>query len=162
MQNFKVVNILLATDDIDQMEHMDCEGHTALGWSCLKGHYALVDRLLRAGANVNVQDSSGRTPLDLATFHGNSKIVQLLIDYNANIEHIDKLHMRPLDRAIGCNNHDVVLCFLRKGAKLCPTTWAMAYDKPKMYFLLINKLVDDGNTLYKVYLASPQLHLTLT
>ncbi len=108
---------------------------------------------MQYGANVNAEESTGRTPLDLATFYGDSKLVQLLIANNADIEHRDKLEMSPLDRAIGCNNHDIVLAFLKKGAKICPTTWATAYDKPKMYFLLINKLVDDGNTLYKVFVA---------
>jgi hypothetical protein len=58
--------------------------------------------------------------------------------------------MRPIDRAIGCNNRDVVMCFLRKGAKLSSTTWAMATGKPEMILVLLNKLIEDGNTFYKV------------
>lgn len=44
--------------------------------------------------------------------------VQYLMDHGAAIEHVDHNGMRPLDRAIGCRNTAVVVCFLRKGAKL--------------------------------------------
>ena len=42
------------------------------------------------------------------------------------------------------------MCFLRKGAKLSSTTWAMAAGKPEMILILLNKLIEDGNTFYKV------------
>jgi hypothetical protein len=57
---------------------------------------------------------------------------QLLMDRGAMIEHVDINGMRPLDRAIGCRNTQVVHCFLRKGAKLGPATWAMAAGKPEI------------------------------
>lgn len=44
--------------------------------------------------------------------------VQFLIEKGAQIEHVDVHGMRPLDRAIGCRNTAVIVCFLRKGAKL--------------------------------------------
>ena len=46
------------------------------------------------------------------------------------MEHIDLNGMRPLDRAISCRNPGAVQCFLRRGAKLGPATWAMAKGKP--------------------------------
>ena len=72
------------------------------------------------------------------------------MDRGAAIEHVDHNGMRPLDRAIGCRNTAVVVCFLRKGAKLGPATWAMAAGKPDIMILLLNKLMEDGNVLYKV------------
>lgn len=53
----------------------------------------------------------------------------MLIDRGAMIEHADLEGVRPLDRAISCRNIPVVQCFLRKGAKLGPTTWNMAAGK---------------------------------
>ena len=47
----------------------------------------------------------------------------------------------------------MVACFLRKGAKLTPGTWAMAAGKPDIMMLLLNKLLEDGNTLYRVSLV---------
>lgn len=76
--------------------------------------------------------------------------VQVLLERGAQIEHVDKIGMRPLDRAIGCRNVPVVVCFLKKGAKLNPATWAMAQGKPEIIITLLNKLVEDGNTLYRV------------
>lgn len=66
--------------------------------------------------------------------------------------------MRPLDRAIGCRNVSVVLCFLKKGAKLNPATWAMAQGKPEIMITLLNKLVEDGNTLYRKACYDDALH----
>ena len=77
-------------------------------------------------------------------------LISLIIDRGSQIEHIDSIGMRPIDRAIGCNNREVVMCFLRKGAKLSSTTWAMAAGKPEMILILLNKLIEDGNTFYKV------------
>ena len=37
----------------------------------------------------------------------------------------------------------------RKGAKLGAATWVMARDQPDIQLLLLNKLMEDGNTLYR-------------
>ena len=42
-----------------------------------------------------------------------------------------------------------VKCFLRKGAKLGPSTWSLAENKPLVMLTLLNKLLEDGNTLFK-------------
>lgn len=44
--------------------------------------------------------------------------MQYLLEKGANIEHVDFNGMRPLDRAIGSRNTAVIICFLKKGAKL--------------------------------------------
>jgi len=75
--------------------------------------------------------------------------VELLLDGGANMESTDKRGIKPLDRVIGHGNTAVVQVFLRKGAKLGATTWAMASDKPDILLILLNKLMDDGNTLYR-------------
>jgi hypothetical protein len=40
------------------------------------------------------------------------------MERGAQIEQVDLSGMRPLDRAIGCRHTAVIVCFLRKGAKL--------------------------------------------
>lgn len=75
--------------------------------------------------------------------------MQLLLERGAAVEHVDLHGMRPLDRAIGCRNIPVVQCFLRRGAKLGPATWAMADGKPDVLLILLNKLLEDGNVLYR-------------
>ena len=75
------------------------------------------------------------------------------MEHGAQIEHTDMSGMRALDRAIACRNTAVIVCFLRKGAKLGPDTWAMAAGKTDVLLLLLNKLMEDGNILYKVWTA---------
>ena len=43
----------------------------------------------------------------------------------------------------------VVTVFLRQGARLGPATWARAEDKPRIQLVLLNKVLEDGNTLYR-------------
>ncbi|XP_013418941.1 protein TANC2 isoform X2 [Lingula anatina] len=131
------------------LAQVDNEGLTALCWGCLKGHLHIAQSLLEHGAALEHTDNSGRTPLHLAAFFGDAQVVQFLMEQGAQIEHIDNNGMRPLDRAIGCRNTGVVICFLKKGAKLGPATWAMAQGKPDIMILLLNKLMEDGNILYK-------------
>ncbi|XP_048339546.1 protein TANC1 isoform X1 [Sphaerodactylus townsendi] len=128
---------------------LDKEGLTALSWACLKGHKNVVQYLVEKNATVDQTDKNGRTPLDLAAFYGDSDIVQYLVDKGAVIEHVDNSGMRPLDRAIGCRNTSVVVMLLRKGAKLGNAAWAMATSKPDILIILLQKLVEEGNIMYK-------------
>lgn len=128
---------------------VDKEGLTALSWACLKGHRAVVQCLVERGSSIDQMDRNGRTPLDLAAFYGDAEIVQYLVDNGAMIEHVDYSGMRPLDRAIGCRNTAVVVTLLRKGAKLGNAAWAMATSKPDILIILLQKLMDEGNILYR-------------
>ncbi|KRT83725.1 Ankyrin repeat-containing protein, partial [Oryctes borbonicus] len=139
----------LLLDKGAHIERQDKEGLTALCWACLRGKLQAAQCLLDRGANLNHVDKTGRTPLDLAAFQGNPSVVQFLLEKGAIIEHVDINGMRPLDRAIGCKNIQVVHCFLKKGAKLGPATWAMAAGKPEIMLILLNKLLEDGNLLYR-------------
>ena len=70
--------------------------------------------------------------MDLAAQQGDPAVVGLLLERGAMMEHVDISGMRALDRAISCRHLAVVLCFLKKGAKLGPNTWAMAVGKPEI------------------------------
>ncbi|CAM9379012.1 unnamed protein product [Lampetra planeri] len=128
---------------------VDKEGLSALSWACLKGHQPVVQSLVGRGAAIDHTDKNGRTPLDLAAFYGDAGVVQYLVEHGAMIEHVDYSGMRPLDRAIGCRNTAVVVALLKKGAKLGPASWAMATSKPDVMIILLNKLIEEGNFLYK-------------
>ncbi|XP_012155551.1 protein TANC2 isoform X2 [Ceratitis capitata] len=131
------------------LEAQDEEGFTALSWACLRGRQPAAKCLMERGCNRNHADNNGRTPLDLAAYQGSAALVLYLLEQGANIEHIDVNGMRPLDRAIACRNIQVVQVFLRRGAKLGPTTWSMAMGKPEILVVLLNKLLEDGNVLYR-------------
>ncbi|XP_012691907.2 protein TANC1 isoform X2 [Clupea harengus] len=127
----------------------DKEGLTPLSWACLKGHKNVVQFLVEKGAVIDHTDKNGRTPLDLAAFYGDADIVHFLVERGAVIEHVDYSGMRPLDRAIGCRNTSVVVTLLKKGAKLGNAAWAMATSKPDILIILLQKLMEEGNLLYK-------------
>nr|XP_021334728.1 protein TANC1 isoform X2 [Danio rerio] len=128
---------------------VDKEGLTPLSWACLKGHKSVVQFLVEKGAVIDHSDKNGRSPLDLAAFYGDADIVHYLVEKGAVIEHVDYSGMRPLDRAIGCRNTSVVLTLLKKGAKLGNAAWAMATSKPDILIILLQKLMEEGNLLYK-------------
>ncbi|KAK2832830.1 hypothetical protein Q5P01_016719 [Channa striata] len=131
------------------LDQTDREGLTALSWACLKGQLPLVRELVDRGAATTHADRSGRTPLDLAAFCGDPEVVQYLVDHGASVEHVDCSGMRPLDRAVGCRNTSAVIALLKKGAKIGPATWAMATSKPDILMVLLSKLIQEGDRLYK-------------
>lgn len=139
----------LLLDHGASLDQTDKEGLTALSWACLKGKLPLVRELVERGAATSHADRSGRTPLDLAAFCGDPEVVQHLVDHGASVEHVDCSGMRPLDRAVGCRNTSAVIALLRKGAKIGPATWAMATSKPDILMVLLSKLIQEGDRLYK-------------
>nr|XP_014345120.1 PREDICTED: protein TANC1 [Latimeria chalumnae] len=155
--HFSTVEFLLSKGA--SISSVDKEGLTPLSWACLKGHKVVVQCLVERGAAIDHTDKNGRTPLDLAAFYGDPDIVQYLVERGAMIEHVDYSGMRPLDRAIGCRNTSVVVTLLKKGAKLGYRTspynrsgnaaWAMATSKPDILIILLQKLMEEGNLLYK-------------
>ncbi|CAB4055410.1 unnamed protein product [Lepeophtheirus salmonis] len=130
------------------IEQVDSTGKSPLIIACMEGHLGLVELFIKV-VIYRLQTTPGRTPLDLASFKGNSEIVTLLLEKGASMEHTDINGMRPLDRAISCRNASVVQCFLKKGARLGPATWTLANGKPEIMLLLLNKLLEDGNTLFR-------------
>ncbi|XP_017121631.1 protein TANC2 isoform X2 [Drosophila elegans] len=145
--HLELVDLLLARGAA--REAQDHEGFTALSWACLRGHLAAARTLIEHGCNRHHEDHNGRTALDLAAYQGAASLVLYILEQGGNLEHIDVHGMRPLDRAIACRNIQAVQVFLRKGAKLGPTTWSMAMGKPEILVVLLNKLLEDGNVLYR-------------
>ena len=131
------------------LEVRDREGITALHHAVISGQAEAARYMLEQGADVNCLDSSSRSPLDVAVYQGREGLVELLLERGANMEKTDVRGIRVLDRVIAYGSASVVTTFLRKGAKLGPATWLMAEDKPEILLILLNKLLDDGNTLYR-------------
>ncbi|XP_070837267.1 protein TANC2 [Chaetodon trifascialis] len=148
----------LLLDHGASLDQTDREGLTALSWACLKGKLQLVRELVERGAATIHADRSGRTPLDLAAFCGDPEVVQYLVDHGASVEHVDCSGMRPLDRAVGCRNTSAVIALLKKGAKIGPATWAMATSKPDILMVLLSKLMQEGDRLYKQGKAREAAH----
>jgi ankyrin repeat protein len=123
---------LLLTRDADK-EATDPEGLTPLAFAVIRGETRALDLLIKAGADTKTRDKNKRTLLHHASVvKSNVKLVEMLIDCGIDIEAMDKDGIRPIDMAIGHTNEVMVANLLRKGAKLGPTTWAMAKGKPRI------------------------------
>ncbi|XP_054880457.1 protein TANC2-like isoform X2 [Poeciliopsis prolifica] len=144
-----ITSAQLLLDHGASLNQIDREGLTALSWASLKGQFTLVRELVERGAATDHADRSSRTPLDLAAFCGDPEVVQYLVDHGALVEHMDCSGMRPLDRAVGCRNTSAVITLLKKGAKIGPATWAMATSKPDILMVLLSKMIQEGDRLYK-------------
>ncbi|XP_049574188.1 protein TANC1 isoform X2 [Syngnathus scovelli] len=139
----------------------DQEGLTAMGWACMRGHKGVLQPLVDAGADLNQADRQGRTPLDLAALNGDADIVHFLLDHGAVLERTDSGGSRAADRTPGCQNPALVASLLKKGSKTTQgyrtaphdrsghATWAMASSKPDILLILLQKLMEEGNLLYK-------------
>ena len=132
-----------------RLEVRDRQGSTALLLACGEGKGEVVRHLLTRGADLSHVDTQGRSGLDLAAAQGDPATVTELLDRGAMMEHMDMKGMRPLDRAVSSGHLEVVKCFLKRGAKLGPTTWRLAENKPLVMLTLLNKLLEDGNTLFR-------------
>ncbi|KAJ0056393.1 hypothetical protein NL108_006905, partial [Boleophthalmus pectinirostris] len=141
------------------LSSVDQEGLTALSWACIKGQKAAVQHLVEAGADLNQPDRQGRTPLDLAALNGDAETVHCLVDHGAVLERTDHNGTRGSERSGGCQNPALVASLLKKGSKMgyrtAPhdrsghATWAMASSKPDILLILLQKLMEEGNMLYK-------------
>ena len=84
--------------------------------------------------SIQIQSDCNRKKVSICnkTLHlkGSAEVVRLLLERGANMEHVDLNGLRPLDRGIEFGNIPAIQVFLKKGAKLGPTTWSMSSSKP--------------------------------
>jgi len=128
---------------------VDEEGLGPLHHAVLQGHQHVVRLLLDKGAAVNKPDLKGRSCLSLSVEGTDLEITEILLDFQANMEIGDHEGRRPLEKAIRLDKAETVSCFLRRGAKLGSGTWIIADGKPDIQMILINKILEDGNTLFR-------------
>jgi ankyrin repeat protein len=81
-----------------------------------QGHRQEVQRLLKSGADVNVQQADGATALQWAAYRGDAKLVELLLKAGANPELANHNGATPLWLAAARGDAAVVKALLKGGA----------------------------------------------
>ena len=108
---------LLEHGYVDELHKVDSWGYTPLSWACDYGEISSVDRLLKAGADVNhPAENSGPSALWAAAFCGHTDIVQYLIEYGAEVNWQNEDRGTPLYTAASTNSMEVVRTLLQHGA----------------------------------------------
>ncbi len=64
----------------------EADGTTALHWAIHRNDMDLVDRLIRAGANVKAKNDFGATPMSEAALLGNAALLDKLLKAGADVE----------------------------------------------------------------------------
>ena len=86
----------------------DTRDRTPLSYAADKGHVAVVEQLIEAGANIELKDNIGQAPLSYAAKKGHKAVVEQLLEAGANIESKDDIARTPLSYA-GYEGHIAVV-----------------------------------------------------
>jgi len=79
-------------------------GGTALHLAAYKGDFAMMDRLLRAKARVDVRDADGRTALSWAVEKSRGSVVSRLLQAHCNVNCVDNRGRSALQEAAEAGN----------------------------------------------------------
>ncbi len=93
-----------------------CYGDTPLHRAVRNNSLNTVEKLVKAGANVNAINFSGSSPLHYAIDYEKEPIAQLLLENGAHIDPINLSGQTPLLLAVYEGDKDLVELFLKSGA----------------------------------------------
>ncbi|CAJ0598062.1 unnamed protein product [Cylicocyclus nassatus] len=98
--HLEVLDLLLSHGSGIDVDEVGSGERTALRGAAWAGHRAIVERLLKASANVDRKDSEDRTALMAAAFMDHWAIVDLLLDHGAKISETDSAGATALHLAL--------------------------------------------------------------
>lgn len=114
---------------------------TALIRAIAEHKYNVALELIKAGANVNFENSAGRTPLMLAAINGNIELTAALIKAGANVKENITIEESPHFLAAEFNHDKVLELLLDAGAPVNETD----DDENTILFYVINQNSYDKN-----------------
>jgi len=92
------------------------QGQTALMWAVAQKHPAVVDALIRAGADIHDRSKGGFTPLLFAARVGDVDSAKLLVTAGADVNERGPNNMTPLVLATASGQQSVAILLLDNGA----------------------------------------------
>ena len=92
-----------------------CKGFTPLHLASSNGHQAIVEALIKAGADKDAKNNSGCTPLHWASRNGQPAVEDFLIKAGADKEAKDKCGCTPLHKASAYDHEAVVNILINAG-----------------------------------------------
>lgn len=137
--------LLAATPRID-VNQRSADGTSALHWAVYNDNPDLVDRLLAAGATVNVKNDYGASPMSEAAVVGDIKVLRRLIAAAANVESPNDDGQTALMIVSRTSNVEAASLLLDHGANVnarerwrgqTALMWAAAENQPAMVRLLL-------------------------
>ena len=112
-----LLNHLLEQGRIEELHKIDSSGYTPLSWACYYGDISSVDRLLKAGADLNQRlENGGPSALWVAASYSHTDIVQHLLEHKAEINWQSEDWGTPLYTATSKNGADIVRLLLEHDA----------------------------------------------
>lgn len=129
----------------------EADGTTALAWATRQNDADLVDRLIRAGAEVKSGNRYGVTPLSLACINGNAAIIEKLLKAGADANEPGTQAETPLMTVARTGSVPAAKVLLAHGAKVdaretwrgeTALMWAAAQQHPDMVKALVEAGAD--------------------
>jgi ankyrin repeat protein len=127
------------------------DGTTALHWAVRYDEAMLVERLIKAGANVSAANRYGVTPIVLACESGSAAVVEHLLKAGVNANATSALGETALHTCARTGNVEAAKALLARGAKVdagdswrgqTPLMWAAAQGHAAMVRVLVEAGAD--------------------
>jgi ankyrin repeat protein len=114
-----------------------------LGWASVNGHLAIVECLIKYGADIHANDDKA---LKIASYNGKLAIVECLISHGANIHSNDDYAL-----TVSCRNHhlDVIECLIKHGADIhVDNDWVFRYAAGSGHLAVVKILIKNGADIH--------------
>ncbi|VDO05956.1 unnamed protein product [Rodentolepis nana] len=105
-----------ASTDLINCRDIDGRHSTPLHFAAGYNRLAVVEVLLKFGADVHAKDKGGLVPLHNACSYGHAKVAELLIQHGANVNVTDLWRFTPLHEAAAKGKFDICRLLLKHGA----------------------------------------------